>query len=57
MTRNGPDIGDVLRIVNPGHKDASAIVMAVEDDGSLVVQVADGSVLVLEISPMPEEGS
>lgn len=38
----GPGAGDVVAIHNPDGRQYSALVLAVNDDGSLVLQVEDG---------------
>ena len=46
-----PGVGDVLKIVNPDGSEHSALVMGVEDDGSLVIQMPDGDTYQIRISP------
>lgn len=50
----GPYIGDSIQLFAEDGTETRAIVMAVEDDGGLVIQVEDGSTFVIRIGPSGE---
>lgn len=46
-----PGVGDVIQLFSTDGTPSSALVMGVEDDGSLVIQMPDGETLQIWISP------
>jgi len=46
-----PGVGDVFEFVNPDGSQGSALVMAVEDDGALVIECGDGETYTIRMSP------